>query len=111
MKIPTENALLTTARAAVLSFDPTALVVINRMREISKPKPKPVHNKPNKAIMLFSVNVVSRNPTAQISSPMGMIHFLAFMYTRENINPLMVEPKVETDKPKVVTYGSKICLP
>ena len=103
MKIPTENALLTTARAAVLSFDPTALVVSSRIRAISKPNPNPVHNKPNNAMMLFSMNVISRNPNALISRPVGTIHFFNFIYNREKANPLMVEPNVETDKPKVAT--------
>ena len=102
-KIPTEKALLTTARAAVLSFDPTASTVSSRIRAISKPSPNPVHNKPNNAMTLFLVNVISRNPTAQISRLVGTIHFFNFMYTCEKANPLMAEPNVETDKPKVAT--------
>ena len=78
-KIPIEKALLTTAKAAVLSFNPTALVVRSRIRAISKPIPNPVQNKPNNAMALFSVNVISRNPTAQISRPVGMIHFFNFV--------------------------------
>ena len=103
MKIPTENALLTTASAAVLSLDPTALVVRSRIRAISKPNPNPVHNKPNNAMTLFPVNVINRNPNAQISSPVGTVHFFNFIYNREKANPLMVEPNVETDRPKIAT--------
>ncbi len=102
-KIPTEKALLTTARAAVLSFDPTALVVRSRIRAISKPNPNPVHNKPNNATALLLVNVISKNPTAQIRRPVGIVHFFNFMYTCEKVNPLIVEPSVEIDKPKIVT--------
>ena len=103
MNIPTENALLITARAAVLSFDSTALMVKSKIRENNKPTPRPVHNKPSKTNTLLCVNVMRRNPAAVISKPVGIVHFFNFIYTLEKANPVIEDPNVETDKPKVIT--------
>ena len=101
--MPTEKALFTNARADVLSLDPTEFVVRRVIRAIRKPTPTPVNSKPINIIMLFSVSVVNIKPNAVMSNPMGVIHFFNFMYTQEKAKPLMVDPKVEIDNPKVVT--------
>ena len=101
--MPTEKALFTNARAAVLSLDPTELVVRSVIRAIKKPTPTPVSNNPISMKRLLSVCVANIKPAAVTSKPTGVIHFFNFKYTRENVKPLMVDPKVEIDIPKVMT--------
>ena len=101
--MPTEKALFTSARAAVLSLVPTEFVANNVIRAIKKPIPTPVSSNPKSITMLLSVRVAKMKPNAVMSNPTGVIHFFILRYTQEKANPLMVDPKVEMDNPKVVT--------
>ena len=101
--MPREKALFTNARAAVLSLEPTEFVTNNVIRAIKKPTPTPVSNNPINMTTLLSVNVTKMNPNAVMRKPTGVIHFFNLKYTQEKANPLMVDPNVEIDNPKVVT--------
>jgi len=99
----TENAPLTTDKAAVLSSSPVEFAVNNKHKETSTPIPSPVHKSPNSTIRLLDENTVRKNPIAHTRKPDGMIHLPSFWYSHEKVRPVMVDPSVETERPNAVT--------